>query len=173
MTDKKLNDNIIKKLYSSSNTDTIQALNEISEQGNSAYIPSLVDILRTNQENEIGDKTYKILSEIKHTDAVPALVKAIEESKNDPVQEALIRVCWENGLDFTNYFSTFIDLLINGEYMVAFEAYTVIDSSEGKISKTSLDEYLNTLKEAISNVAEDRQTLIHHTIQFLPSLLNQ
>ncbi|MDA3817010.1 MAG: HEAT repeat domain-containing protein [Prolixibacteraceae bacterium] len=171
MDNKKVNDSIIKKLYSNDSTQVSNALDDIKLNGNSNYIPILVDVLHKNENQETIDKILKILSEIKHTDAVPELIKAIENEKYANIHEMLVRVCWENGLDFTNNFSTFIDILINGDYMTAFEAFTVIENSEGTLSETSADEYINSLNKEIENVPKDRATLIKHTIEFLPSLV--
>ena len=171
MTEKNLNNNIVKKLYSNNLSSVNQALDEISQSGNSQYIPMLIDILHTHPHESVKSGVIKILSEIKHTNAVPELMKAIENPEYINLQETLIRICWENGLDFTNYFSTFIDLLIKGNYMIAFEAYTVIENSEGYLSSTSVHEYIDRLKEALTNVPEERTALIHSIIQFLPSLI--
>ncbi|MCF8362016.1 MAG: hypothetical protein K9G70_05270 [Prolixibacteraceae bacterium] len=173
MDNKKVNDSIIKKLYSNDSTQVSNALDDIKLNGNSNYIPILVDLLHKNENQEANDKILKILSEIKHTDAVPELINAIENEKYTSIHELLVRVCWENGLDFTNYFSTFIDILITGDYMTAFEAFTVIENSEGTLSETSADEYINLLNKEIENVPTDRATLIKHTIEFLPSLVKK
>lgn len=171
MVQNKVNDQLVKQLYSDNATLIEQALIEISETGNSNYIPMLIDVLHFQDNDEIKEKVITILSEIKHTDAVPKFIEAIEDKKYAEIKEKLVRACWENGLDFTNYFSTFIDLLINGEYMVAFEAYTVIENTEGHLSETSTDEYLHRLKVALPHASIDRQTLIHEIVQFLPSLI--
>lgn len=173
MENNKLNDSLLKKLYSENIADTNEALDTLAHSGNSEYIPSIIDIYSKNSENETGAKAYKILSEIKHTDAVPILIKNLEDPKYKSIQEPLIRICWENGLDFTNYLSTFVKLLINGDYMTSFEAYTLIENTEGKLSHTSLHELLDQLKAALDSASDERQTLIHHIIQFLPSLVQE
>lgn len=171
MDTKKLNNNLLKNLYSNNESIVLAAIKEISETGNSEYLPALIELLNNHESDEIKDKVAKVFSEIKHTNAVPYLVKAIEDNRLAGIREVLVRTCWENGLDYTNYFSTFVDLLINGDYMVAFEAYTLIENSEGTLSKASAMEYISRLKEALASVGEERQTLIHHIIQFLPGLV--
>jgi len=171
MTSNKLNDTILKKLYSSNEEQVLKAIETISDNGNSDYISLLIDLLNTHESETVKKNITKILSELKHTNTVPILVKAIEDHKFINIRETLVRACWENGLDFTNYFSTFIDLLIHGDYMVAFEAYTVIENTEGTISKTSSQQYIDQLKDALASVGEERQTLIHRIIQFLPGII--
>jgi len=171
MTEKKLNDHLLKKLYSNNVTSQLEALEDISKNGNSDYIPSLIDLMQNSENLELTQRISKILSEVKHSNAVPILVEYIENEKYSSIQEILVRTCWENGLDFSNYFSVFVDLLIHGEYMVAFEAFTLLENSENKISETSAQEYIHRLKEALPDAPADRQTLIHSIIQYLPALI--
>lgn len=171
MTSTKLNDTILKNLYSSNEEQVLKAIESISHNGNSDYLPLLIDLLNTHESETVKKNATKILSELKFTNAVPLLVKAIEDHKLINIRETLVRACWENGLDYTNYFSTFVDLLIHGDYMVAFEAYTVIENTEGTISKISSQQYIEQLKDALASVGEERQTLIHRIIQFLPGIV--
>lgn len=171
MDTKKLNTNLIKNLYSNNESIALGAISEIAETGNSEYLPALIELLNSHESNKIKDKILKVLAEIKHTNAVPFLIKAVEDKRLKAIREDLVRICWENGLDYTNYFSVFIGLLINADYMVAFEAYTLIENSVGTISKASSQEYISQLKDALASVGEERQTLIHHIIQYLPSLV--
>ncbi|MDA3879231.1 MAG: hypothetical protein PF436_02480 [Prolixibacteraceae bacterium] len=171
MNNNKAEEKIIRRLYSEDVMQISQSLNEISEHGNSSYIPMLADVLNQVEDITIKNKIVKILSEIKHTDAVPELVKAIENEKLAHIQETLVSVCWKNGLDFTNYFDTFIDIVINGEYMNAFEAFTVIENSEGTLSSTSAQEYINKLNSSIDRATTDRAILIKHLLDFLPQIV--
>lgn len=164
-------DTIIKKLYSNNPQKSIEAIDEIAANGNCSYLPMLIDTLLNNENIEIKHKITTLLSEIKHKDAVNELIKAIENPKYLPIQETLTRVCWENGLDYSPHLSTFVKLLINGEYMTAFEAFTVIENTEEKITEASMNEYLQQLRSALDNASDDRKTLLHGIIQFLPSLI--
>lgn len=171
MTTKKLNELWLKNLYSNNDEAVLQTIEKITETGNSDYLPALFDLLKTHQNEEVKRSISELFSTLKHTDTVPLLVQAIKDDKLSSIREILVRACWENGLDYANHLSTFVDLLIHGDYMVAFEAYTVIENCEGKISKVSMLEYLDKLRDALASAGEERQTLIHHIIQFLPSLV--
>nr|MDA3928010.1 hypothetical protein [Prolixibacteraceae bacterium] len=74
MTTNKLNDTILKNLYSDNEVSIEKALENIAQNGNSAYIPSLVDILNTSESIAIKNRISKILAEVKHTDSVPLLI---------------------------------------------------------------------------------------------------
>lgn len=168
----KVDEIVIKNLYSNKLNKALEAVEEIAQTGNSQYIPMLIDVLSQNENEEVSERIIKLLSEVKHTDSIEPLVKAIETEKYANIQEVLVRSCWENGLDYSNYLSTFVELLIYSEYMVAFEAFTLIENCEGKISETSAQEYLDRLRKALNSATNDRKTLLHHIIQFIPSLIS-
>jgi hypothetical protein len=145
-------------------------LEELSHIGHSQYIPSMIDLLNTSENEQIKMKIIKILLEIKHNDAVPFLIDAIENDNYSSIQETLVRSCWENGLNYSNHLSVFVNLLINGSYMTAFEAYTVIENTEYLISATSSEELLNQLNNALKESKPDRKVLLEYIIGFLPSI---
>ncbi|HKM92208.1 MAG TPA: HEAT repeat domain-containing protein [Prolixibacteraceae bacterium] len=161
---------IIKNLYSNKLNNALEAVEQIAQTGNSQYIPMLIDVLFQNENQEVSERIIKLLSEVKHTDTIEPIVKAIETEKYASIQEVLVRICWENGLDYSNYLSTFVELLIYSDYMVAFEAFTLIENCEGKISETSAREYIDRLQTALSSANKERKTLLEHIIQFIPSL---
>jgi hypothetical protein len=47
-----------------------------------------------------------------------------------PYQEKITTACWENGLDYKNYFPVFVDIVINEDWETGFEAFTVIENME-------------------------------------------
>ncbi len=171
MSNKKLNDNIIRKLYSTNEQEILSALSEIKETGNSGYITLMIDLLHNSPSELVSEQISIILSEVKHSNAVPFIVEALENSKYLAHRETLVRICWENGLDYSNNLSTFVDILISGDYMTAFEAFTVIEHTEGHISEISCNEMTARLKQAIPGTAPDRKILIERAIEYLPSLL--
>jgi ribosomal protein S7 len=168
MTGIKTNEKHIKNLYSTNSSIVADTLAKIKESGNSSYIPVLIDLLHNTREEQTSSSILDILSEIKHADAVPFMVEAIENDKYSKIHEMLIRCCWENGLDYSNHLSVFVSHLISGSYMTAFEAYTVIENTETKISETSAKQMIDQLQNALNNnTPADRKTLIDAIIKHL------
>jgi hypothetical protein len=166
-----MNELIIKKIYSTNQQTVISAIDELGQSGNSSYLPMLIDLLHSTLDNEVGERIITLLCELKHPDAAKYLVDAINDPKYLTIRETLTRTCWENGLDYTAYFGTFIRLLINSDYMTAFEAFTVIENSEEKIANEQVQEYLHQMRSALQTASDDRKILLHRIIQFLPSLI--
>ena len=171
MTEKKLpklDQNILSNLQSSDQKTVSKTIKQLGESGNSAYLPALIELFCQTENPEIKREIQKLLSEIKHRDAVPALVEAIENPNYARELQALVSVCWENGLDFSMHLSLFIDLVIAGDFMVAFEAHTVIMNMSGKISREIEDKETTKIKRALLEADESKKELLHDLLDFLP-----
>jgi len=161
----------INNLLSSDQQVIIDTLEEIRYSGNSKLLSFLIELLHVSQDEKVKNCIYSILAELKHSDSVPIMIESIKNEKFKNEQEILIKSCWENGLDFTPYISLFADLVIIGNYMTAFEAFTVIENLEGKISAIRAEEILYKLKEGLSDALNERKVLIQELIQFIPQLI--
>ena len=166
----KISEAILKDLYSTDKNTVIKTVNSLKETGHAGYLHYLIDVLKTNEEQEIQIPILSILTQVKDPDAAEMLVKAIENPQNKLVQEVLTNACWQNGLDYTPYLSSFIKLIINGDYMTAFEAFTVIEHMDGTLSKEVIDEQKNYLLENLKSMPEDRKDLIITMINELDRL---
>jgi hypothetical protein len=169
----KKEEHYINDLLSSDQQIVVDTIEEIKYSGSSKLLPFLIDLLHSTNNDEVKKKVYSILSELKHSDSIPIIIEAIRNKKYLPEQEMLIRSCWENGLDFTPYISIFVDLVIQGDYMTAFEAFTVIENLEGFISVEDIDNLLSKLEKMLPTALEERKVLISELIQFIPKLKNE
>jgi hypothetical protein len=166
----KIEEQYINNLLSSNQNLIIETIEEIKYSGNSKLLPFLIDLLHATSNDEVKMQVYSVLSELKHSDSIPVIMEAIRNERYLPEQEILIRSCWENGLDFTPYISVFVDLVIHGDYMIAFEAFTVIENLDGHLTKAETENLLSKLKDGLAGALNDRKVLISELIQFIPKL---
>ncbi|MGQ7869139.1 HEAT repeat domain-containing protein [Sunxiuqinia sp. sy24] len=165
----KISARTVERLNSTDAQTAIRAIADLKESGNVNYIPTLVELLHTTSDPEIKTQVHMLLAEIKQTEAVPFLIQAIENKKYNNELQQLVSACWENGLDFSMHLSLFINLVIEHDLMIAFEAYTVITNMSGKISKEMLEKESGKLKEAILETNEQKKELMHDLLHFLPA----
>ncbi len=171
MTEKKLlktDPSILNDLQSGNSQTALKAIKKISESGNSAYLPKMIELFCQTDDSEIKKQISKLLSELKHRDAVPFLIEAIENHRKDPELQPIVSACWENGLDYSNHLSLFVDLIIEGDFMLAFEAHTVITNMYGRISQEIVEKESNKIKRAILECGEEKKQLLHDILEFLP-----
>ncbi len=170
MSENKLNKHILCDLQSSDSLKVIDTIRELRDSGNASYIPVLMELMLMTENPEIKSRIISLLADLKQSDAIPLIIDAIQDKKYAPELKSLVSVCWENGLDFSNYLSLFVDLIIEQEFVVAFEAYTVIQNMTGKVTPEVLDQVTIRIREALLNSDEQRRALLQDTLDFLPEL---
>lgn len=167
---KKLDKITLKNLQSENSNIVSDTLNKLSESGNSTYIPVLIELLHSTQNDEIRKRITRLLAELKHSDAIPLIIEAIENKQYVNELQHLVSACWENGMDYSKYLSVFTDLIIGNDFLVAFEAYTVITNMTGKISEDMYLEESQKIKAAMENAEDNKKQIMKDILNFLPSL---
>lgn len=162
--------NILKGLQSSDSLKIIETLEELRVSGKASDIPLLLEMLHVNQNPEIKAKITDLFANLKESDAIPLIMEAIQNQRFAPELKELLASCWENGLDYSQYLSLFIDLLLEGEFEVAFEAYTVIVNMTSRIDQLKIDVEIDRLETALKNEQEQKRQLFLDVIDFLPSI---
>ncbi len=161
---------ILKAVQSIDSQEVIEALDELRVSGKSSDIPVLIEILHQSQNPEIKAKITGLFANLKEKDTVPLMIEAIQNQKYAPELKQLVSSCWENGLDYSNYLSLFVDLLIHNDFLVAFEAYTVIVNMEKTIDQAKIDIEIEKLDQAMHITSDEKKPLMLDVIDFLPSI---
>ncbi len=124
-----------------------------------------ITILISNKSSrEDKDDALKYLKE---NNAQSFILNAITKTKNPSHKALIIAACWETGLDFSKDYLFFINLICSNDFLVSFEAYTVIKEMETGIE-------LSTLKQAITLLKQVKEPNISviDSINFIETLLN-
>ena len=167
---KKINSNTVSNLQSHNTALIRKTLDELSEKGNSSYIPLLIELLHSTENLEIKKRIARLLSELKHSDAIPLIVDAIQNKQYVNELQYLVSACWENGMDYSNHLSTFVDLVVDSDFMLAFEAQTVIINMTGKISEAIYEREIKKIKGAMPAAEENKKQILQDLLNFLPEL---
>jgi len=162
--------NILKGLQSADSLKVIEALEELRISGKVTDIPVLIELLHLTQDSEIKSKVTSLLANLKEVGAVPLLIEAIQDQKYAPELKILVASCWENGLDYSSYLSLFVGLLIESDFMIAFEAYTVIVNMTTRIDQARIDLEIDRLEQAIHGATDQKKELMREVVDFLPSI---
>ncbi len=164
MKQEKIDEQIKKNLFSTNASDVILAIETIERKGNKLYLPMLFDLLNSFPEPEIETEIKNLLCTIKDKESVNSYVRAIEDDKYKPIRKLILTACWQNGLDFSTFLPVFIDLIINEDWEIAFEAFTVIDNLEflpnAEIIKISVDK----INHALPNVNEQNRYFLNEIL---------
>jgi len=166
----KTDNNILEKLQSQKQELVIETIEQLGESGNSAYLPHLFELLHTTTDAEIKKHITRLLAELKHKDVVPYFIEAIKNKNYKEELQFLVSACWENGLDYSEHLPLFIDMLIEEDFMVAFEAHTVITNMEGKITTAMRDQETAKINHAITTATDEKKSMLLDVIDYLIAL---
>ena len=162
--------NLLKGLQSADYLNVIETLEELRVSGKTTDIPVLLELLHLSQNQEIRSKITGLFANLKDKEAIPFIVEAIHNQRYAPELKLLVSCRWENGLDYSNYLPLFVDLLIGSDFLVAFEAYTVIMNMTTTIDQAIIDIEIEKLDQAMHKTTEDKKVLMLDVIDFLPSI---
>lgn len=168
--DIKTDKNTIKILESGNQKLIETAIEDLKENGNPAYIPFIIEILHSTDNEEIKKKILRLFSDLKQRNAIPELMKALQNKEYQKEWESLIQVCWENGMDYSKFLPLFTDLAISGDFMTALDSCTVITGMTGEISDITFQTESRKIKEALLTEKSKKKEILQDILEYLPQL---
>lgn len=163
----KLDKNIEANPFSASSQSVISALNTIKEKGNTGYLPLLFNLLKSNPEEEIETQIVFILNNLKTKNAVTVLAEAIQNPDYKSIRKILTMACWQNGLDFKEYLPVFVEMVINEEWELGFEAFTVIENMENYPNHEIINLTENKIHKALKDAGEQKKYFLHEILKLI------
>lgn len=145
-------------------TETI--INELKDKGNAQLFSSLTDEYMSFDKN-VKQSIYTLFCDIKDQSIAEIFVNKIKNSTDHELQEILLSAAWNSRLDFTNYLETFIDIVTECEFQLAFEAFTVIENVEAKVSEERKGELVDYVKSKIGKCNEQTLVLAHDLVSII------
>lgn len=161
---------IIERLNSDNPIILKETLLKLREKGDSEFIPLLFDLLLKYTNSNIANSIKDFISDIKDSSVKEFLINSIKTEKYKCIKKELLTICWESRFDFSDHLDLFVDILINDDFIIAFEALTVIENLSANISEEIKIEQINRLKEAILKADNTKQQLIHDAIHIIPHI---
>lgn len=144
-----------------------KSISQLREEGKPDDIVLIFDLLLNQKDEDIKDILLKFLGDIKDKKAGLIFVTAIKNEKYLPIRKMLIELCWQSSIDFSSFVDVFVDILIQSDFEIAFEAFTVIENFTGKIDEDLKILQQDKLKDAIPTAAEEVKGMIHECIHIL------
>lgn len=164
----KINIEIKNKLFSADNKVVLSALNLLKDKGNKDYLPLLFDLLLANPQDDIQQEITKLLGTIKDKDTVSVFVEALKETKYSKVRKEILTSCWQNGLDYSPHLEVFVDLVIDSEWEVAFEAFTVIENLEYFPEEEEMKDIKLKIARALKSANEQKSYFLEAILNLAP-----
>ncbi|MBI4649189.1 MAG: hypothetical protein HY738_21995 [Bacteroidia bacterium] len=164
------NKKLLQCLDSEDTTEVINVIKELKVEGDYRISQKMIDVLNENRNDEINKEAVLFLYDIKDPGSRFVFINAIKDQNYSGILYYLVSACWQTGLDFSEYLPVFVNLVINNDYLIAFESFTVIENMKGDFSRIQLDNETKKLKTAVLCANKDKQTLIVELIKVIQTL---
>ncbi len=108
------------------------AIKYLEKNGKGEFLKPLVELL-----NSLSDKRkeaiFSFLSKLKHKGSEIIMMEIIKDKKHKKHQDRLLNSLWNSSLDYTLFFSDFVEIACSGEYMTALECITILENLNGPL----------------------------------------
>lgn len=139
---------ILNKLNSGREKVIIDTINLLRDKGDIDILPELFKLLASEPSEILEIQISSFLNDLKTNNAQEVIIQSIQENRKGSHLDKMISSCWQNGLDFSQHLSFFVDIAIEEDYMTAIESFSVVEEN---ISSLELPE-----REALSAYLKKR-----------------
>lgn len=123
------------------------AIKSFHVHGDRDVIAPLVEVWCSGLNEENSEAMMELFQGLKDTSTIEPLMDAFRNDANKLIRRQLITAFWNSKLDFSAYLSDFVLFAIEGNFMDAFEAITLIEQFETMIPESAIMESQLLLKE--------------------------
>jgi hypothetical protein len=150
----------IAALESSSDEVIMSMLIDLKEHGELFYLETILDMITGNRSEYLINALVEFISDLKVQAAAPIIANYIEQNIQTKNLIKAVTASWQSRLDFSTSLKPFINILINGDYLIAFEAFTVIENSLDSLNSDELTRIMGEIKRGIPTANRDKQLLL-------------
>ncbi|MBE9517861.1 MAG: hypothetical protein IMY68_04795, partial [Bacteroidetes bacterium] len=136
----------IASLRSSNKSAILETLKELRSEGDVSILPELFNLMLIQEDEEILDEIASLLNDLKDKEAAEVLAEAIANPEYELIHTSLVAACWQNGLSYGKHITTFVDVVVSGDYSTAIEAFTVIEEAVGDLKQEERAALVRSLK---------------------------
>lgn len=146
----------------------IPVLNHLRQSVHASdYLQEIFNLLSKTNDSNTRRELSMFLCDIKDPAAVPKIITALNDERYRPVWSIITASCWQSGLDYTDYLDTFIRLLLKEDYMIALEAFSVIEQSFHLLEEKKMKHYRQKLIEGLKGVDKEKAPLVSEMIKIM------
>ncbi len=164
------NQQLIRRLYSADDEEVLSVIREIRHGGNPGLIPAVMKLYSQTASPAITREIVALIRDMKSQPAVERLFPALQEISDPQRKQQMVAACWQSGLDFSAHIPVFLQIFLDGDYMTALEAFTVIENSLFYVKDAgTLKEHILFLKKQSRKIPPDsaKTPLLNEMIKVL------
>ncbi len=160
---------LLKQLESKDPALVLKALHKLEKAGRITDLPAIIRIMSKLDDPRLLNDFEEFLSNIRSKDAPPILARSLEDPAYSRIRTELTRSCWESQLDYSPYLMIFAMMFIAGDYLLALEAFTVIENTclEHPVNQDMIKSISILVKNSLPDQPETKQRLVKELIMVL------
>ena len=139
-----------RRLRSVDKTIVKKAIAELRDKGSNELIPELGNLLKSRTDEDISTSVISFFRDLKVQNSVPAFVQVLEENQEIPEFSALVSAAWENGLDYSEHLEFFINLVLDKDFIIAMESFTVVEENIENLNQQKRNQFSKYITEKMS-----------------------
>ncbi|MFM1930801.1 MAG: hypothetical protein RL226_104, partial [Bacteroidota bacterium] len=139
-----------------------------------ALVQPLIEVFRDHPSESVKNEIRELLSTLKVSAGESVLLDALKSDENTAIQGDLLYFLWHSGFQPVDDLHTVAKIAIEGEFMTAFEALTLIESIGGPVNESSLMDALMVVRDWLSaNKEHPNREVVFSIFQALSVFENQ
>lgn len=158
---------IVEALETSTDEKVIAMLIDLKKYGEIFFVKTLLNMLIGNRSEMVKKAVIEYISDIKIQDAAQLISTHVAENFENADVTSIVMASWQSQLDFSKYLRPYVEVLINGEYMIAIEAFTVIENALYSLTADEVSDYEAKIKKSIPKADKDKQLLLLEMISLI------
>ena len=154
-------------LFSKDDKIVIKAINNLRKSGQDKDLTLLIELYSKNDSLEIKRLIYQFFCDLRSQSSTTSIIQILRSTTERNTLKMLVSSCWQTRLNYIDSFELFIDFIINNEFEISFEAFTLLESFEEKTTKARKKELISYVNKNIENCKEDNLVLASDLSQIL------
>jgi len=131
------------------NTNVSKGLSDLERVADISVIEIVVAAAVASEHRQVKKEIFEFLSNVIDPQAKDLFLKFIQEEKYGAVRQELLTVIWNSKLDYSSFLAEFVEIAIEGNFMIALECLTILENLAGPFEEHQLLEAQLHLKEYI------------------------
>ncbi len=158
--DKNQEKELIVKIKNKGHIGVDEAIKTIREEGGINALEALIEVYPALSADK-KDQISLLFNDLREKDCIPLMVKHIKSNKDAEIRKMLLTACWQCRLNFIQQLEAFILVVLSEPFEFAFEAFTVVENLDARVSVGRKQELISFTKEHITKCKEDNIALAH------------
>lgn len=154
-------------LFSKDEKKVIKAISDLREKGSGDDLIILIELYEKADSAEIKKLIYQFFCDLRSQSSTDIILQQLRSATDRDTLKMLISSCWQTRLNYIDAFELFIDFVLNEEFDISFEAFTLLENFEDKTTSARKKVLSKYVKNKIDNCKDENLVLASDLSQII------